>query len=297
VDQETLENVLGREEYDDLVKITKEKVIEKYRGKNILITGGNGSLGNALADWFDEAGIDTYYLLDIELKNDKPGRMVHYCNINNSSEIRSWVQNIIPHYIFHFAAGKHAPVGEEEPWEVVRTNIEGTQNIIRSLSFGADDCRIILSSTCKSCVPETCYGATKLIADRMVMNSGGSVARYFNVVESSGNVFEIWENQGGPYFVTDCYRYFISLNEAIALTLYSGTTSGRFAVDPGNKRYLPDICMDLYGNDYIVVPRRRGDRKEEPLCSSNEQVVHEFSNIYRILNYNDEVFVDDDNKM
>lgn len=287
MDQEILEIILGRKEYSDLISITKEKIIEKYRGKNILITGGNGSLGNALADWFDEAGIDTYYQLDINTDNNE--RKIHQCDILKFDEIKTWIHNTIPHFIFHFAAGKHAPIGEEEPWETVRINIEGTENIIRSMeAFAADDCNLILSSTCKSCLPETCYGATKLIADRLALNAGGSVARYYNVVQSSGNVFEIWDNQGEPYFATDCYRYFISLDEAICLTLYSGTVRGRFSLDPGDKRYIPEICNELYGNENVmVVPRRRGDRKEEPLIGSNEEVVHEFNSIYRIVNYND----------
>jgi FlaA1/EpsC-like NDP-sugar epimerase len=291
VDQDILERILGREEHSKLIWMCKEKVIEKYRGKNILITGGNGSLGNALADWFDEAGIDTYFLLDIELENNVPGRRIHSCNILKFDEIKTWIHNTIPHFIFHFAAGKHAPVGERDPWETTRVNIEGTENIIRAMKgFAAEDCNLILSSTCKSCLPETCYGATKLIADRMVLNAGGSVARYYNVVQSSGNVFEIWEKDGEPYFATDCYRYFISLDEAIALTIYAGITRGRFSVDPGEKRYIPDICNDIYENpEMMIIPRRRGDRKEEPVHGSNEQPVHEFSNIYRIENYNDEV--------
>lgn len=282
MEQDKLETILGRPEYSDLIDVAKNKLLDKYKDKTIFIYGANGSLGNALLKWLKEANIKSTFGFDIDTNN--LDYEINESDITNIYDLEYDIYHEVPDIVFNFAAAKHAPEGEEIPCEVSEINITGVSNLLKVYN----DAHIVLSSTCKSCIPETTYGATKLIADRMVMNAGGSVARYFNVVQSSGNVFEIWENTGNPYFVTDCKRFFISIDEAIALTIYAGINKGRFAIDPGTIRYMPDICSDLYGdNNILEIPRRRGDRIEEPLIGSNEEVIHEFNNIYRIINYND----------
>lgn len=291
MNQDTLEKILGREEHTELIEVASNTFANFYKNKNILVTGGNGSLGNALADWFDAHGINSYHLLDIETENDVKGRRIHQCNILRFEDIRSWVNNSKADFVFHFAAAKHAPVGETDPWGTMQVNIEGTQNIIRALEgFGGKDNKLILSSTCKSIQPETCYGASKLIADRLALNAGHNVVRYYNVVQSSGNVFEIWDKTGAPYFVTPCERFFISLDEAIALTLYGGLADkGRYSIDPGDRRDMKDIVTALYGDDYIQIPPRRGDRVAEPLVGPNETAKQHYGAIFKVVNYNDEL--------
>lgn len=290
MDQETLEKILGRSEHSDLIDQTSINAPDYFIGKKILITGGNGSLGNALADWFDAHGIDTYTSIDIN--TDNKYRRIDHCDITDSFDTANIIYHYDPQIIFHFAAAKHAPEGEVDPYETFDINVNGTLNLINAKR---DYTHLVLSSTCKSISPETCYGASKLIAERMVLNDGGSVARYFNVVQSSGNVFEIWENSGEPYFVTDCRRFFISLDEAIALTINAGMygmhkRGGRFIVDPGQARYMPDICRDLYGwESYIEIPRRRGDRLNEPLIAPNETTTPLHSYLLRVDNYHDKV--------
>jgi FlaA1/EpsC-like NDP-sugar epimerase len=115
--------------------------------------------------------------------------------------------------IYHLAGAKHAPEGEQHPAMVARVNTIGTDNIVRA-ACGA---KVILASTCKAGDPETAYGASKLIAERIVLNAGGVVVRFFNVRETAGNVFRLWEQipfpQPIPY--TDCWRYFISSTGAL----------------------------------------------------------------------------------
>ena len=98
--------------------------------------------------------------------------------------------------------------------------------------------RVLTASTCKACNPETVYGATKLIAERMTLEAGGSVARFYNTVETCGNVFRLWEElaEDEPLPVTPCGRYFIALSEAVALMLHAAVQPpGRYIVHPGRR--------------------------------------------------------------
>ena len=178
--------------------------------------------------------------------------------------ISSVLAEFRPDVIFHLAAAKHAPVGEVEPYETAHLNIEGTQNILRA----ARGARVVLASTCKAINPETAYGASKLIAERMVLNAGHSVARFYNIRESAGNVFEIWdaipEDEQIP--VTDCVRYFLFKDEALSLLLYAATAQpGLYTFKADHPQVMQKIAERLYGRDRVeLVTRRRGDRYREP---------------------------------
>ena len=174
------------------------------------------------------------------------------------------------------AGAKHAPEGEHETWKTLSINTIGTKNLI---DYSNPKTKIILTSTCKSCNPETVYGASKLIAERMVLNHGGSIARFFNVVETQGNVFEIWDNiedNGTIKVAAVCKRHFISLDEATGLLICisSLNESGcRYIVNSPILREMTDIADALYEKrDKIIIQPRRGDRVEEKFLSSNETI-------------------------
>jgi FlaA1/EpsC-like NDP-sugar epimerase len=155
---------------------------------------------------------------------------------------------------------------------VADVNIGGTANILK-VARGA---RVVLASTCKAADPETAYGASKLIAERMVLNAGGTVARFHNVRQTQGNVFEIWANtpEPEPLTVMPCWRYFIDLDRALDLLLACATLpTGRYAVDPGLPVFIPDLADELYpARAKKMVPPRRGDRIREPLAAVCETV-------------------------
>ena len=122
--------------------------------------------------------------------------------------------------------------------------------------------QIYIISTCKSANPEIVYGASKLIAERMTLNEGGSVARFFNVVETSGNVFEIWNNipENEPIDVAPlCERHFISLDESVGLILFTmDSKPGRYIVNSGPLVTIGDVADRLYPEreKNIILPRR-----------------------------------------
>lgn len=225
--------------------------------RRVLVTGAAGSIGEAVVPVLREQARTLVFDTDI----DK-------LDVTRPDEVRWWVTAVRPTHILHLAGAKHAPGGELDPLHVNRVNAAGTGNILAA----AGRAKVVLASTCKACDPETAYGASKLIAERAVLNAGGVVVRYFNVRETSGNVFRLWEQTSGPLPVTDCWRYFISRDDAVALTAAAlDLPTGRYTTDPGPAQHIPDVAAGLYpGRETVMVDRRRGDRQREPFCANSE---------------------------
>ncbi len=269
-DADSLTRILGRQEYD--LDFLSDEICNFYSDKNILITGANGSLGHGVREYFySHKVVCSIVNTDIDLyPQDKSWKYLDVTKYNNVTDIFSQSS---PDIIFHFAADKHAPKGELSPERTIDINIEGTKNLI-SVAEGSN-AKIVLASTCKCCNPETVYGATKLIAERLVLNAGHNVARYYNVVQSSDNVFEIWDKIKDPslHEVMACRRFFITIKEAIVLTLFAGMqTSGRYTINPGLIRHMINLHHDLYGVSGIEKIARRGDRYIELRKSTSETI-------------------------
>ena len=248
-----IEAILGRQEHPPEIE-TPLRELQRHR---VLVTGADGSIGSAITMLLNDSGVSTI------------GTDVSDCDVTNRGTLADVMERVKPTLVFHLAGAKHAPDGEIDPLDAATINITGTANVVRSTSA-----RVVTASTCKSCDPETAYGATKLVAERITLNAGGSVARFYNVPESSGNVFEIWKAlpKTDPIPVTMCDRYFVSLNEALALLLWAAVLSpGRYAIAPGSSRDMISVASALYPDRVQVrMPRRRGDRMDEPLHAASE---------------------------
>ena len=144
---------------------------------------------------------------------------------------------------------------------------------------------MILASTCKACDPETAYGASKLIAERMVLNAGGTVIRFYNIPESCENVFRYWESLPKSELIpyTDCQRYFNSMEQVIELLVLAlELESGRYAPKPTGPWEMHTVAHELYpGRVLERIPRRRGDREIEPLKAANEEI--RYAGNYQII--------------
>lgn len=246
-----VEKILGRKQHAGLINCTSDK--------RVLVTGGGGSIGQHLAERLPNATITDKYNLDVTSRLD-------------------W--NRLPEfdYVIHLAGAKHAPEGEDSCIETLEINTLGVTNGLSRFP----DAHHVLASTCKACNPETVYGATKLIAERLVMNKGGSVARFYNVVQTSGNVFEIWQNGGNQ--VADCLRYFISVDEAVGLLIHALENKGRFSVNPLFIRSM--LTISTFFGEMTEVPRRRGDRRIE-LIKSTSETVTDLGEVLQIKSWND----------
>lgn len=251
---------LGRPEHN----IPIAEPLERLERERILITGAEGSIGTALGDTL--ACVNPA-MLETDICGDAC-RM----DVRSREQTRHVIARFKPTVIFHLAGAKHAPHGEDDPFAVCDTNVWGTKNVLNAWL----PAKVVLASTCKAANPETAYGASKLIAERAVLNRGGSVARFYNVVESSGNVFQLWRGlpETEPLDVAPCVRYFITLREAVALLLWTAVLpQGRFAVDPVQARSMRSVATALYpGRAIQWIYPRRGDRREEPLAARHEDV-------------------------
>src|SRR6266498_1309344 len=216
-------------------------------GERILVTGSSGSIGKAVCERIGELGGDVRGF-DIEEGLDVTN--IHLCEYV--------LREFKPGYVIHLAAHKYATTAEDDPYEVANLNVHG-------------------ASTCKAVEPETAYGSSKLIAERIALNSGYTVARFFNVIDSAGNVFAIWRERmeaGLPLEVTPCTRYFISGEEAVCYLVHLlGRPGGaRYAPFPGGAITTMELSRWFAGADYPVteIPARRRDRLVEPLHGSRE---------------------------
>lgn len=254
----TLETILGRPPYS----VVPADAALALKGKRILITGAYGSIGTAVREALSDVNcrVTATDIDDMDVRNV---HLVHDRVFESEAEV-----------ILHLAGAKHAPEGEIDPLDVAMTNSVGTANVLTAArAFGA---HVVTASTCKACNPQTAYGASKLIAERATLNAGGTVARFHNVVESSGNVFRIWEDlpEHALIPVTPCSRYFITLAEATSLILTAAALEpGRYCVNPGRRpRPMPTVAAALYPDrPQEFIPVRRGDRLNEPMLADEER--------------------------
>lgn len=259
---EEIRLILGRDE--------RPLPLPSFKGKLVLVTGAAGSIGRELVPKLVDAGASVASA-DIE-----------DLDVRDGLKVRAMIKGTRSDIVFHLAAMKYAPEGEINPADTVDTNINGTRNVLSS------GIKTVTVSTCKAIEPETVYGATKLIAERMTLNHGGVVARLYNVVPAIGNVFETWAGTKDPVPVTPCSRYFISVNETVSLLLNVALQpSGRYTINPGLSRSMTVIAMNL-GRTWRPVLPRRGDRRVEPLVGVHETLIRLPNGLIRIDNAHDE---------
>jgi FlaA1/EpsC-like NDP-sugar epimerase len=239
--------------------------VAQIASRRVLITGAAGSIGTAIREPLTDMGALTF-ATDVSTYDSE-------LDVRDADEVRRWVKSVRPTEILHLAGSKYAPEGETDPAQTTLVNTLGTMNVLQA----AGTARVIFASTCKAGNPETVYGASKLIAERMVLNAGGVVVRYYNVRETQGNVFRTWESlpTSEPIPYTDCWRYFISAQQAVDLTLAAlDLPTGRYTVDPGEPRHMLAEARALYpGRPLVPIPPRRGDRVREPLHATHEHLV------------------------
>ena len=220
-------------------------------GKRILVTGGGGSIGSELVKQCSLSKPEAICVVDLseaalhslDQEIQRMGRIVEdsACkyqlllgSLADSAFIVSVVNEFRPDIIYHAAAYKHVPIGEENATQVSKNNILGTANLIEAaLKKGVS--RFVLVSSDKAVRPANIMGATKRIAEQLVLARAGqdrnvefAIVRFGNVLGSSGSVVPIFNKQiskGGPVTVThpDVTRYFMTIEEAVSLVIEAGS--------------------------------------------------------------------------
>lgn len=238
------------------------------KGRTILITGAGGSIGAELARQCTRYGAKKLILIDSSEFNlyslqEELGAgsvPIRFClmNILSPAGMESVMKEEKPSILFHAAAYKHVPIVEENPFEGVANNVQGTvQTAQLAEKYGVE--KFILISTDKAVRPTSVMGATKRIAELYIQNLNAQsrteyvAVRFGNVLGSSGSVipkFIAQINKGGPVTVThpDMTRYFMLITEAVQLVLQAasiGNGGEIFILNMGKPVLISEMAEDL----------------------------------------------------
>jgi UDP-N-acetylglucosamine 4,6-dehydratase/5-epimerase len=273
--------------------------------KTILITGGTGSFGKK----FIEIVLKKYKLKKIIVFSRDEQKQFNLQKIfpeSSSSPIRYYLGDVRDYdrvryafqevdVVIHAAALKHVPVAEYNPFEFIKTNIVGAQNVIQA-SLENKVKNVIALSTDKACSPINLYGATKLASDKLfvaannykgVNQSKFSVVRYGNVMGSRGSVIPFFlEKRKEKYFnVTDTNmtRFSITLEEGVNFVLNSLKTmwGGEIFVPKIPSYKIIDILRAINPDAKIKnIGVRPGEKINEEMIS-----IHDSPNTLETKNY------------
>jgi FlaA1/EpsC-like NDP-sugar epimerase len=212
-----------------------------YSGKVILVTGGAGSIGNEIVRKLIKYKPHVVRILDnnetalFELKQELRSESLRLFvgDIREVERCERAVEDV--DIVFHAAALKHVHLCEYNPFEAVKTNVLGTQNIVEAAMAEEVD-KVITISTDKAVNPTNVLGATKLLAERLTISANSykgkkktvfSCVRFGNVLNSRGSVVPVLKKQikaGGPVTITNpnMTRFIMSIYEATDFILKCG---------------------------------------------------------------------------
>lgn len=235
-----------------------------FEGKCVLITGGAGSIGSKIVKALLSYNVLTVRVFDVdecslaklarELKDVRVETLLG--DIKDVNDVEMAIENM--DIIIHGCAVKMVDVSSFHPIPCIRTNVDGTINLIRAVLKGHVEKCLFLSSD-KAVDYASVYGSTKFLGERLflwansVSDTRFSCVRMGNVVESRGNVFAIWREQkakGEPITIThlDMQRYFWHVKEAVAFILNSIEKMG------GGEIFIPK--MELF--KILELAQKRG---------------------------------------
>ena len=281
-------------------------------GKKILITGGTGSLGNALTSRLLKEDVDTIRIFSRnENKQNtmeaefKDGRLRFLLgDVRDYSRLVRAMEDI--DIVFHAAALKHVPIIEYNPFEAIKTNVIGSQNVIDAcLEENVE--KAVAIGTDKAVSPLNTYGATKLLMEKLFVTSSNylkkerhrtkfTALRYGNVLGSSGSVIPKFIEQiknKEKITITDpaMTRFSISMDKALDFILYATEIAkGSEIFVPKLRAYsigdLKEALFELLGKtNEEIIGIREGEKLNEILINSDEiRYSWEYENMYMILN-------------
>ncbi len=302
----TLDDLLGR----DPVQVDFSACSASVNDKVVLVTGAAGSIGSELCRQLlafqprelhlldnNESGLHDLYRGWFEGSDVSPETTVRLwlADVMDTHRVNDIFRRVRPDLVYHAAAYKHVPMLEEHPEEAFRANVLGTRNVAlaaREFETGT----FILISTDKAVRPTSVMGATKRIAELLVLALARSdegtrfaAVRFGNVMGSRGSVVPTFMHQierGGPVTVMhrDMMRYFISIPEAVSLVIQAGTFGGRgkiYMLDMGEEINILELAERMIrlrglrpGKDIEVVftGPRPGEKLREELVADFERL-------------------------
>ena len=275
-----------------------------------LITGGTGSFGKAFVKKIIESNNKVSRLVIFSRDELKQFEMSQNFTIKKYPFIRFFIGDVRDEKrllsasegietIVHAAALKQVPTTEYNPFEAIKTNIMGANNVIEAALKNKVK-NVIALSTDKACSPINLYGATKLCSDKLFISANNikgnqkikfSVVRYGNVFGSRGSVipFFLKNKSKGELPITDknMTRFNISLNDAVAIVMWSlkNLNGGELIVPKLPSYKIMDLAKAISSKSRTpIIGIRAGEKiHEEMISSSDSQNTLELKNFYIIL--------------
>jgi len=281
--------------------------INMYDSSSILITGGTGSFGHAF--------------VSSVLKKYNPRRVIIYSRdemkqwemsklYDNEPRVRFFIGDVRDRerlsrafddvdYVIHAAALKIVPTAEYNPFECIKTNIDGAMNVIdAAIDKGVK--RVVALSTDKASSPINLYGATKLVSDKLFIagnayagghNTRFAVVRYGNVMGSRGSVIPFFHSMAGrgslPITDAGMTRFMVSLEQGVELACHAleDTEGGEIYVKKIPSMKVTDIARAVDPDaEHEIVGIRPGEKLHEQMISAEDSVhTYEYDGYFKIV--------------
>ena len=264
-----------------------------YDNKTILITGGTGTIGNAITEYIlNNTQIkkicifsrDEFKQHSMRLKFNNNNKLRFLIGDIKDKERVAFAMNNID-IVIHAAALKQVDSIEYNPYEAIKTNIIGTQNVIDACIY-KNVKQLIGISTDKCVEPCNLYGATKLCLEKLILSANflsqnktkACVLRYGNVVSSRGSVIPIFLNQKGKEFTVthpDMTRFTLTQNQAMffILNCISISNGGEIFVPKLQKYSIKQLCKVICPVTPIkVIGMRPGEKMHESMFCEAESL-------------------------
>lgn len=277
-----------------------------FSDKYVLITGGTGSLGNALTERLLKERNPPEHIVIFSRDEAKQHAMrLHFQNISAATDdiiysdfkervkfiigdirdlhsVKQAVKNV--DVIFHAAAIKQVPTAEYFPHEAFKTNVIGAENIVSAVVEGDEPVECVVGiSTDKACYPTNAYGMTKALMERILISANLRcdttrfiLTRYGNVMGSTGSVIPLFLNQRSnnqPLTVTNCNmtRFMMGINQAVDLIFiaYDKGEAGDIFIPEIPSALMIDVAH-LISDKVVVTGTRPGEKLHECLITKEE---------------------------
>ena len=282
-----------------------------FKDKVLLITGGTGSFGNAVLKRFVDLDLKEIRIFSRdEKKQDDMRRRLNNPKVNfiigdvRDFEIINTAMRGVE-FVFNAAALKQVPSCEFYPMQAVRTNIEGSENVLEAAVRNGVK-RVVVLSTDKAAYPINTMGMTKALMEKLAISKSrdsrakenGTVicaTRYGNVMCSRGSIIPLFIEQikkGEPLTITvpEMTRFMMSLDDAVDLVLFAfeHAEAGDLFVQKAPAatiEVLAQAIKELFGvnNEIRVIGARHGEKMYETLCTSEEMAkAEDLGDFYRV---------------